>query len=219
MITIPNDWKQVLKDECAKPYFKQLEKTIEVTYNDKLIYPPQRELMTAFKLCPFAAVRVVILGQDPYHQTGQAHGLAFSVPTGVRIPPSLRNIYKELATDILQPVRTDGNLVSWATQGVLLLNTTLTVLPGAPGSHQKIGWETFTDAVIKNISTTKEHVVFILWGNFAKTKIPLIAQDKHLILTAPHPSPLSAYTGFFGSKPFSQANRYLQKHGLTEIAW
>ena len=217
--SLETSWQEVLRDETTKPYYEQLLKSVTEAYRAETVFPPQADLLAAFRLCPFSATRVVILGQDPYHQAGQAHGLAFSVQEGVRIPPSLRNIYKELASDISVPPKDHGNLESWATQGVLLLNSTLTVLPGKPGSHQKLGWETFTDAVITAISTHKEHVVFILWGNFAKSKAALIDETKHLILTAPHPSPLSAYTGFFGSKPFSKTNEYLEVHGLSTISW
>ncbi len=217
--SLETSWQEVLRPETAKPYYEQLLNSVTEAYRAESVFPPQADLMTAFRLCPFSATRVVILGQDPYHQVGQAHGLAFSVQEGVRVPPSLRNIYKELASDIPIQPKIHGNLKSWAEQGVLLLNSTLTVLPGKPGSHQKLGWETFTDAVITAISTHKEHVVFILWGNFAKSKATHIDETKHLIPTAPHPSPLSAYAGFCGSKPFSQTNKYLEAHGLGTINW
>lgn len=212
-------WQKLLQAEFDKPYFKNLANTVSKAYLHETVFPPKDELMTAFNVCPPAKVRVVILGQDPYHQVGQAHGLAFSVKAGVRIPPSLRNIYKELQNDLNITPKNHGNLESWATQGVLLLNASLTVLPGKPGSHQKLGWETFTDAVIGALSVNKNHLVFILWGSFAQSKAKLIDDTKHLILTAPHPSPLSAYTGFFGSKPFSKTNKYLEIHGLGTITW
>jgi uracil-DNA glycosylase len=219
--SLEKSWQQALATQYTEPYFTKLITKISEAYQSSTVtvFPPKNQLTTAFTLCPFDKVRVVILGQDPYHQPGQAHGLAFSVPVGIRVPPSLRNIFKELSSDLGVESRTNGNLEDWAKQGVLLLNTTLTVLPGKPGSHQGLGWETFTDNIIKILSREKEHLVFILWGNSAKTKAELIDDTKHLILTAPHPSPLSAYTGFFGSKPFSQTNDYLQKHGLAEIAW
>lgn len=218
-VKIENSWREVLKEEFNKPYFANLTTTVKQAYLSEAIYPAPADLFKAFACCPFAKVKVVILGQDPYHGAGQAHGLSFSVPDNTKIPPSLQNIYKELHTDLGIPIPTSGNLEHWARQGVLLLNATLTVRAGVAGSHQNLGWETFTDTIIKTISDQKEHTVFILWGRFAKSKIPLINPTKNLILTAPHPSPFSAYTGFFGSKPFSQTNAYLKEKGLGEIEW
>lgn len=218
-VQIEPTWKAVLEEEFAKPYFANLRETIKQSYLTETVYPPPKLVFNAFDLCPFTAVRVVILGQDPYHGVGQAHGLSFSVPDGVKNPPSLQNIYKELASDLGVPLRTSGNLEDWAKQGVLLLNATLTVLPGQPGSHQGLGWETFTDAVIKTVSDQREHVVFILWGKYAEAKKSLIDESKHLIIESPHPSPFSAYTGFFGSRPFSRTNEYLGTHGQKPIDW
>lgn len=185
----------------------------------KQIYPPQASIFTAFDLTPFDAVKVVIIGQDPYHGAGQAHGLSFSVPQGVRIPPSLRNIFKELVSDIGCPIPLHGNLESWARQGVLLLNSCLTVEDGKAGSHQKIGWEAFTDAAIRQLAITHDHLVFILWGRKAAEKGNAIDASRHLIINAAHPSPLSAHNGFFGSRPFSRTNSYLQAHGKAAINW
>jgi len=217
--TLEPGWKIALASEFTKPYFTALSSVVNEAYLNSSVYPPPTLVFNAFNLCPFNKVKVVILGQDPYHGAGQAHGLSFSVPEGMKIPPSLQNIYKELKADLGQDIPISGNLEAWAKQGVLLLNATLTVLPGQPASHQGLGWETFTDQIIKTISEEKVHVVFILWGKFAIAKRTLIDQNKHLILTAPHPSPFSAYTGFFGSKPFSQTNAYLEKSGLTPIKW
>lgn len=218
-VEIEPTWKAALGAEFAKPYFADLSKTIKQSYLSEAVYPPPQLIFNAFNLCPFTQVRVVILGQDPYHGAGQAHGLSFSVPDGVKNPPSLHNIYKELACDLGVPLRTSGNLEAWAKQGVLLLNATLTVLPGQPGSHQGLGWETFTDAVIKTVSDQKKHVVFILWGKYAEAKKTLIDESRHLIIVSPHPSPFSAHTGFFGSRPFSRTNKYLLSHGQAPIDW
>ena len=185
----------------------------------KQIYPPQTSIFTAFDLTPFDAVKVIIIGQDPYHGAGQAHGLSFSVPQGVKIPPSLRNIFKELASDIGCPTPLHGNLESWARQGVLLLNSCLTVEDGKAGSHQKIGWEVFTDAAIRQLAEAHQHLVFILWGRKAAEKGSAIDASRHLIINAAHPSPLSAHNGFFGSRPFSRTNNYLETHGKTAINW
>lgn len=212
-------WKNVLQEEFKKPYFVELSEAVKEAYLGGVVYPAPHNIFKAFTLCPFDQVTVVILGQDPYHGVDQAHGLAFSVPDEVKTPPSLRNIYKEIQTDLGTAMPTSGNLEHWATQGVLLLNTTLTVEEAKPGSHQGLGWETFTDAVIKTISDQKDHVVFLLWGNFARSKAALIDPSKHLILQAPHPSPLSAHSGFFGCRHFSQTNLYLKKHGDREIIW
>ncbi len=218
-VKIEKSWQEALTEEFEKPYFKNLTEAVKQSYLREIIYPHPKNIFNAFAFCPFAEVKVVILGQDPYHGPGQAHGLSFSVPDGVRVPPSLQNIYKELNEDLSQPIPASGNLEIWAKQGVLLLNATLTVRASEAGSHQGIGWETFTDTIIKTISDKKERVVFILWGKFAQAKAVLIDQNKHLILKAPHPSPFSAHTGFFGSKPFSQTNAYLEKHGLKKIDW
>jgi uracil-DNA glycosylase len=212
-------WKAALTEEFTKPYFKTLTEKVRGAYLAGGVYPPPKFVFHALELCPFEKVRVVILGQDPYHGAGQAHGLSFSVPEGIRVPPSLQNIYKEIASDLGKSIPSSGNLEHWAEQGVLLLNATLTVHSGRPASHQGWGWETFTDAIIKTISDQKEHVVFLLWGNYARAKKSLIDNTKHLILEAPHPSPFSANSGFFGSKHFSQTNTYLEKYKQTPIDW
>jgi uracil-DNA glycosylase len=212
-------WKQVLKNEFEKDYFKALTKTVREKYLQDVVFPPPTLVFNALELCPFEQVKVVILGQDPYHGAGQAHGLSFSVPDGIKIPPSLKNIYKEIASDLGKEIPTSGNLEPWTKQGVLLLNATLTVEAGKPGSHQKLGWETFTDTIIKKISDERERVVFLLWGNYAQAKKSLIDEDKHFILEAPHPSPFSAHSGFFGCKHFSQTNEYLKTHNFHAIDW
>lgn len=213
-------WKAVLKDEFEKPYFEQLNTYILKEYNQFTCYPPKNEIFKAFAHCPFDKVKVVIIGQDPYHGPGQANGLCFSVNDGVAFPPSLQNILKELESDLGVGIPLWGNLERWANQGVLLLNATLTVRKGEAGSHQKIGWETFTDAVIQQISDQKEHVVFLLWGGFAQKKGAKIDCSKHLVLESGHPSPLSANRGFwFGNKHFSKTNAYLNKFGKQQINW
>ena len=217
---IEEGWRKILEEEFSKEYLKELKvKLVEEYKKGIVVYPPGKQIFNAFNLTPFNNVKVVILGQDPYHGSGQAHGLSFSVPTGVTPPPSLLNIFKEIHSDLGITPPTTGNLESWAKQGVLLLNAILTVRANSAASHRKLGWETFTDAVIKTISDKKEGVVFILWGNFAKEKQSLIDPKKHLILTSAHPSPFSAYSGFFGSKHFSKANTYLKEHGKTPINW
>jgi uracil-DNA glycosylase len=218
-VSLEPTWKKVLESGLKHSYYIDLQEKIDSAYQSTTVFPPQELILNAFTLCPFEAVRVVILGQDPYHGPGQAHGLSFSVPDGVKIPPSLKNIYKELYSDIGKEIPLSGNLSQWAAQGVLLLNATLTVESGKPGSHQGLGWEQFTDSIIKKISDQKEHVVFLLWGNFARTKATLIDETKHLALQAPHPSPFSAYTGFFGCRHFSKTNDYLTKHNLPTIDW
>lgn len=219
-VQIEQSWKEALEEEFKKPYFERLTTTVREAYRGgEPIYPPPQLIFNAFALCPFDSVSVVILGQDPYHGRGQAHGLCFSVQDGVRIPPSLKNIYKELSADLGVPVRTSGNLMHWATQGILLLNTTLTVQEGKPNSHRGLGWELFTDAVIQKISDEREHVVFLLWGAHAQKKGASIDRKKHLVLEAPHPSPLSAYTGFFGCKHFSKTNAYRVTVGKKPIVW
>lgn len=218
-VVIEDSWKQALKDEFNQDYFQELSKKVKAAYLSDHVFPPPKLVFNAFALCPFDQVKVVILGQDPYHGRGQAHGLSFSVPDGTRIPPSLQNIYKEIKNDLGKDLPASGNLERWAKQGVLLLNATLTVFESKAGSHQGWGWEHFTDAVIKKVSEEKEGVVFMLWGRFAQNKSTLIDGSKHLILKAPHPSPLSAYNGWFGSKHFSQANDYLKAHGQEPIDW
>lgn len=212
-------WYKALAPELKKPYFQKLTSFVEDAYQKETVFPVSENIFKAFSLCAYDDVKVVILGQDPYHGAHQAVGLSFSVPEGERLPPSLRNIYKELKSDIGQDRGTNGNLEDWAKEGVLLLNATLTVSEGKPGSHQGQGWETFSDAIIKHLSNQKENLVFILWGKYAEAKVGLIDKNKHLIITSPHPSPLSAHRGFFGSKPFSQTNDYLKQKGLKPIAW
>jgi uracil-DNA glycosylase len=216
---IPADWRCALAPELAKPYFKALDKEVTTRFTSQTVYPTREVIFKAFTLCPLVETKVVILGQDPYHGADQAQGLSFSVPEGMKIPPSLRNIYKELESDLGITARPSGDLTPWAKQGVLLLNATLTVEAGQPGSHQGLGWEIFTDEVIKTISQENESVVFLLWGKFAAAKRFLIDESRHLVLVAPHPSPFSAYTGFFGSKPFSQTNDYLKQQHKTAINW
>lgn len=219
-VSIEPTWKEALKDEFALPYFKELSTKVRDMYlGSTPVYPPPKQIFNAFELCPFDAVKVVILGQDPYHGPGQAHGLSFSVEDGVPLPPSLQNIYKELRDDLGVSLRTSGNLTDWARQGVLLLNATLTVYAHQAGSHQKMGWERFTDAVIQKLSDEREHLVFILWGRYAQEKGNVIDTSKHLVLKSAHPSPLSAYNGFFGSKPFSTTNAYLNAHSIPPIVW
>lgn len=220
MKRIPDDsWSKILSNELKKPYFSELIAEVDLLYQTSTVYPKSDKIFKAFEYCPFTHVSVVIIGQDPYHGENQAHGLAFSVPDGAPIPPSLRNIYKELTNDLGIQNPSSGNLKRWAQQGLFLLNSTLTVEANKAGSHQGLGWEQFTDAVIKTISDNKEHVVFLLWGAHAIKKRELVDETKHLVLTAPHPSPLSAYRGFFGCKHFSKTNDYLQKHNLTSITW
>lgn len=219
-IKIEESWRKVLQNEFEKPYFQQLTAFVRGEYATTTVYPPGGQIFHAFDACPFDQTKVVILGQDPYHGRGQAHGLAFSVAEGVRTPPSLQNVFKELQADLPDtPPAPNGNLDRWAQQGVLLLNATLTVRAAEPASHQKKGWEQFTDTVIQRVSEQKEHVVFILWGASAQKKVELIDERKHLVLKAAHPSPYAADKGFFGSRPFSKTNAYLQQHGLTPIQW
>ena len=220
-VDLPDSWLNLIIDEFHKQYMDDIKKIIiENKKNGITIYPPSSKIFNAFKLTEFNTIKVVILGQDPYHQEGQAHGLSFSVPRNVPPPPSLINIYKELSVDIDPNFdNSNGNLYSWAKQGVFLLNTTLTVQKGKPLSHSKIGWNIFTDRVIEAISNNKEKVVFILWGMQAQSKKQLINKSKHLILESAHPSPLSAHRGFFGSKPFSRANNYLVSNDLKMVEW
>ena len=209
-----------MSDEFSREYFERLTKFVKDEYTSGAVYPAPKNIFRAFDLCPFDHVKVVILGQDPYHGPGQANGLCFAVGEGVALPPSLQNIFKEIESDLGKPlVHRAGDLERWAKQGVLLLNATLTVRSKTPGSHQGKGWEEFTDAVIKTVSDQKEHVVFILWGNYARAKGAHIDRFKHLVIESPHPSPFSAHTGFFGSKPFSKTNEYLVANGKEPIDW
>ena len=218
-VKIENSWKNVLADEFEKDYFVNLTKFVKQEYRQKKVYPHPKNIFQAFDLCPFDNVEVVILGQDPYHGPNQAHGLAFSVRSGIQNPPSLVNIFKEIAGDLGVSAKNTGDLSSWAEQGVLLLNATLTVVASQAGSHQHKGWEEFTDQVIQKLSDNKEYLVFLLWGAYAQSKAILIDPNRHLILEAPHPSPLSAHRGFFGCHHFSQTNDYLIKHGKEPINW
>lgn len=218
-VKISESWKRVLSDEFEKDYFRQLIQFVKEEYKTQKVFPPGPQIFRAFNECSFEDLKVVILGQDPYHTPGVAHGLAFSASEGQRIPPSLLNIYKELKSDLGIEIPKSPDLSRWAKQGVLLMNATLTVRAGLAGSHQKKGWETFTDAVIKIISEKKENVVFILWGSYAQRKEELIDTSKHLVIKSVHPSPLSADRGFFGSKPFSKTNQYLKEHNKDGISW
>lgn len=219
MAAINNDWLEPLKPEFSKPYYKELYARVKEEYAKHLVFPPSNEIFSAFELTPLADVKVVIIGQDPYHNVGQAHGLCFSVKPDVAVPPSLVNIYKELESDIGCYVPNNGYLVKWAKQGVLLLNTVLTVQAHQANSHRGIGWEEFTNAAISVLNKQDRPIVYILWGAPAQTKKKMLNNPKHLILEAPHPSPLSAYRGFFGSKPFSKTNAFLEAHGLEPIDW
>lgn len=216
---ITNDWVEKIQGEYKKPYYKKLYETVLQEYRTKEIFPASQDIFKAYDLCPYHKLKVVILGQDPYHNTGQAQGLSFSVKKGMALPPSLQNIFKELSDDLACPIPRNGDLSPWAEQGVLLLNTVLTVRAHQAFSHRGIGWEEFTDATIEAIEEKEEPVVYILWGSPAQSKKKMIRQKKRLILTAPHPSPLSAYRGFFGSRPFSKCNAYLEKEGLSPIDW
>ena len=219
-VKLEPSWKAALTEEFAKPYFSELTDFVREAYQTALVYPPAPLIFNALDSCPLSQIRVVILGQDPYHGAGQAHGLSFSVPEGVAHPPSLINIFKELESDIGKVYPNSGSLTSWASQGVLLLNATLTVDAGRAGSHQNKGWEQFTDAVIDVISTQYDHIVFLLWGNYAKQKGKRIDRDKHLVLSSGHPSPLSANRGlWFGNRHFSQVNTYLTSKERTPIHW
>ncbi len=218
-VRIEESWKRELADIFDGAAFAATAAFTRKEYAAGEVYPPASRIFAAFDACPFPEVKVVILGQDPYHGSGQANGLSFSVNPGVRFPPSLLNIFKEVSADTGAPIPVDGDLSRWARQGVLMLNATLTVAANRAGSHQGHGWEQFTDAVIKRLSDRREHLVFILWGSYAIRKSELIDQSRHLILTSPHPSPLSAHRGFFGNHHFSRANAYLQAHGATPIVW
>lgn len=218
-VKIEAGWKEKLQDEFSKDYFQNLTSFVRKEYQQYTIYPPGGKIFNAFDSCPFDQVKVVILGQDPYHGPRQANGLAFSVNEGVAVPPSLQNIYKELKDDLGKEPPKSGDLERWAQQGVLLLNATLTVRAGSAGSHQGKGWEEFTDGVLRILSQQREHLVFILWGAYARRKGSFVDRRKHLVLEAPHPSPLSATNGFFGSKPFSKTNAYLLENGISPINW
>lgn len=218
-VRIEESWRQVLQPEFDKPYFELLTDFVRQSYRTHLCFPPAAQIFRAFDICPFDHVRVVIIGQDPYHEPGQAQGLCFSVSEGVQIPPSLENIYKELNRDLGKPIPTSGDLTRWAEQGVLLLNATLTVEAHRAGSHQNKGWEELTDAAISALNARCNNLVFMLWGSYAQRKGQYIDRKRHLVLTAPHPSPLSAYRGFIGCGHFSAANRYLAEHGEKPIEW
>ena len=218
-VQIEESWKEVLSPELEKDYFIRLTDFVRQEYQTTTVYPPGKLIFNAFNLCPYPKVKVVIIGQDPYHGPGQAHGLCFSVNDGVPFPPSLQNIFKEIQSDLGSPIPETGNLTRWAEQGVLMLNATLTVRAHQAGSHQRRGWEEFTDAAIRALAENREHLVFILWGAYAQKKGAFISRDRHLVLTSVHPSPLSAYHGFFGNKHFSRANAYLEAHGETPIVW
>ena len=218
-VRIDESWRQVLQPEFDKPYFELLTGFVRHAYRTTQCFPPAGQIFRAFDLCPFDKVRVVIIGQDPYHDFNQAHGLCFSVQEGVPVPPSLVNIYKEIQRDLGKPIPTSGNLTHWAEQGVLLLNATLTVEAHRAGSHQGKGWEELTDAAIQALNNQRSNIVFMLWGSYAQRKGQFIDRDRHLVLTTVHPSPLSAYRGFIGCGHFSQANAYLQQHGQAPINW
>lgn len=230
-VRIDPSWQAVLQQEFDKPYFELLTSFVRQQYRSKEIFPPGKQIFAAFDCCPFDKVKVVVLGQDPYHEPGQAHGLCFSVQQGVRVPPSLQNIYKEIADDLGRPsscatatvegqqTGMSGDLTGWAKQGVLLLNATLTVEAHRAGSHQNKGWEVFTDAVIEQLANRRENLVFLLWGAYAQRKAAFVDTKRHLVLKAAHPSPLSAYNGFFGCKHFSKTNAYLVQHGKQPIDW
>ena len=218
-VQIEESWKERLTNEFEKDYFIRLTDFVRAEYKSTTIYPPGRLIFNAFNLCPFDKVKVVIIGQDPYHGPDQAHGLCFSVNDGIVYPPSLQNIFKEIQNDLGIPIPSSGNLTRWANQGVLLLNATLTVRAHQAGSHQRKGWKEFTDAAIRILANQREHLVFILWGAYAQKKGAFIDRSKHMVLTSAHPSPLSAYHGFFGNKHFSRTNDYLTAHGKTPIQW
>jgi uracil-DNA glycosylase len=216
---VTTDWNPILRTEFDKPYWDQLQRFVADERASRTVYPPHAEVFAALHLTAYAATKVLILGQDPYHGPGQAHGLCFSVRRGVRVPPSLANIHRELHADVGVPIPDHGNLEAWADQGVLLLNATLTVRGGQAGSHQGKGWENFTDEVIRAVDAKPDHVVFILWGGYARRKKALIDRSRHTIVESAHPSPLSAHNGFFDSRPFSTANAALEAHGQTPIDW
>lgn len=218
-VRLEKSWKELLKNEFDKPYFKSLSEFVHNEYKTNTIYPPAKFIFNALDSLPVDKVKVVIIGQDPYHGEGQAHGLSFSVPDGISLPPSLQNIYKELSADLGKVHSKSGNLEHWVKEGVLLLNATLTVRAHQAGSHQNKGWEQFTDAIIHHLADSKENLVFILWGNYAQRKGAFIDTQKHLVIKSAHPSPLSAHNGFFGSQPFSKTNKYLEAHCRSPINW
>lgn len=218
-VKIEESWKRELAAEFEKPYFAELTEFVRSEYSATTVYPPAKLIFNAFDHCPFDKVKAVIIGQDPYHGPGQANGLCFSVNKEIKMPPSLVNIFKEISSDTGKPMPTDGDLTRWSRQGVLLLNATLTVRAGNAGSHQRRGWETFTDAAIRILAEKRENLVFILWGSYAQQKGAFIDRNRHLVLTSPHPSPLSAYAGFFGNHHFTLTNDYLAKHGKEPINW
>ncbi|MBR6806533.1 MAG: uracil-DNA glycosylase [Bacteroidaceae bacterium] len=218
-VKIEDSWKRELAAEFEKPYFAELTEFVRSEYSATTVYPPAKLIFNAFDHCPFDKVKAVIIGQDPYHGPGQANGLCFSVNKEIKMPPSLVNIFKEISSDTGKPMPTDGDLTRWSRQGVLLLNATLTVRAGNAGSHQRRGWETFTDAAIRILAEKRENLVFILWGSYAQQKGAFIDRNRHLVLTSPHPSPLSAYAGFFGNHHFTLTNDYLAKHGKEPIDW
>jgi uracil-DNA glycosylase len=218
-VKIEPSWKEKLDGEFERPYFTELIRFVKDEYQTQTVYPAGQEIFSAFSHCPFSQVKVVIIGQDPYHGPGQANGLCFSVRQGIRMPPSLINIFKEIQNDLGKPVPSSGDLQRWARQGVLLLNATLTVRASSPGSHQNKGWETFTDAAIRILAKERHHIVFLLWGAYAQKKGEFIDRTRHLVLMSAHPSPFSADRGFFGCKHFSKTNEYLRAHGITEIEW
>ena len=218
-VQIESSWKEVLQDEFEKPYFSELVEFVRQEYSTGTVYPPGKLIFNAFSHCPFDKVRVVILGQDPYHGPGQAHGLCFSVPEGVTKPPSLRNIFEEIKRETGTPVPSSGNLERWADQGVLLLNATLTVRANSAGSHQNKGWEIFTDSVVRLISDRKQGIVFLLWGSYAQRKGEIIDSFRHLVLKAAHPSPFAAHKGFFGCNHFLETNEYLVRNGSEKVIW
>ena len=219
MAAIEGEWYKALRPEFSKPYYAELYKKVREEYRKTIVYPPAQDIFNAFTMTPLHAVKVVILGQDPYHEAGQANGLCFSVHKGIEIPPSLVNIYKELHDDLGLPIPSHGDLSAWAAQGVLLLNTVLTVRAHAAASHRGLGWEQFTDAAIRALASQDRPIVFILWGRHAGEKRALITNPKHLILSSAHPSPLSAHRGFFGSRPFSKANAFLAENGVSPVDW
>lgn len=219
MIHFENEWDELLREEFQKPYYLALRAFLKSEYNGFTVYPDMFDIFNALKYTSYGDVKAVILGQDPYHEPGQAHGLAFSVPDGIDLPPSLRNIYKELSADLGVPVPTAGCLIPWARQGVLLLNTSLTVRRGQANSHRGQGWEIFTDRIISILNEREKPVVFILWGANARAKTQLITNPRHCILQSAHPSPLSAHNGFFGSRPFSKCNAFLEANGMKAIDW
>ena len=218
-VRIEASWKQALQQEFQQPYFQKLTDFVREEYKSRRVFPPARQIFNAFDRCPISEVKVVILGQDPYHGPGQANGLCFSVNDTIPKPPSLINIFKELESDMGKAVPTNGNLERWADQGVLLLNATLTVRAHQAGSHQGMGWEQFTDSVIRILGTQRSNLVFILWGSYAQKKGAVIDNNRHLVIKSPHPSPLAAHRGFFGSRPFTKTNIYLEQHGVAPINW